>query len=816
MNCLPCLANAVIPVLASRRIFSYPYKLRTQAVLCFALAMTTCEAWNCAQAQQPLQTLHSHVRSAVSNRQAGLVGTLPTEQSMNATIILPLRNQAELTSLLGRLYDPTSPDYRHFLSVDQFTEQFGPTAEDYQAVIDFAHANGLTVTDNPRNHLIVPISGTVAQINQALHVTMRVYQHPSENRTFFSADREPSLNLSVPVAHIAGLNNFSIPRPMLEQAQEGQVIADVTGSGPGGSYLGSDMRAAYYGGTTLNGNRQAVGILEFDGYNLSDVNATFSMASQSYSVPINNVLLDGANAGSDGNDGEQVLDIVQAIGMAPGLSQVRVYIGVATSNALDDANIFNSMATENIAKQISVSWGWEPDDPTTDDVFFQEFAAQGQTVFVASGDNGAFDAAISPYFYPSEDPYVTSVGGTHLTTNGAGGTWASEAAWNSSNGSHEYGSGGGISPDGFAIPSWQAGLANSSNGGSNTVRNEPDVAMEGDFDNYSCSQGSCNGGWAGTSFAAPRWAGFMALVNQQAVEAGNAPQGGLGFINPAIYSVGNGTSYNNDFHDVTSGNNDTDNQPVWFSAVTGYDLVTGWGSPTGQDLIDALAGPQVPGFWLLSSSSTVFVNQGASNSTTITVTDAGGFTGNVTLAVTSTLPTGVTASWGTNPTSGSSILTLTAIGTAPAETANVIITGTSASMTVTTTIAVTVHGPSFVLSASPSSLGINTGQLRHIDNHDDPSIWFYRERESGCNWVTEWRDRNVGHESHNWNQRAHTDGQQNRNAWKRDRDHYWNVRQSDREHHPRTEYLWAELHTFQYRYFEYGPRQQRYSLCIHQ
>jgi hypothetical protein len=203
---------------------------------------------------------------------------------------------------------------------------------------------------------------------------MKVYWHPTEARTFFSPDREPSLNLNVPVAHISGLNNFSKPHPMLTTAAARRAAATVTGSGPGGSYLGSDMRSAYYGGTALAGSGQAVGLFEFDGYDSSDVNLTFSSASQSYSVPINNVLLDGATgANTSGDDTEEVTDIVQTIGMAPGLSQVRVYIGIGG----DDPNIFNAMAAENICKQLSVSWGWSPDDPATDDIFFQEFAAQG-------------------------------------------------------------------------------------------------------------------------------------------------------------------------------------------------------------------------------------------------------------------------------------------------------------------------------------------------------------------------------------------------------------------------------------------------------
>ena len=650
-----------------------------------------------AEAQQ-LQVLRQHVRAEVSDHRAALAGAMPADQQIHASIVLPLRNQAALTSLLSRLYDPSSPDYRHFLSVAQFTDQFGPSNDDFQAVVAFAQANGLTLGDLPANRLVVPFVGTVSQINTAFNVQMNVYQHPTESRTFFSPDREPSLNLSVPVDHISGLDDFSKPRHMSVLGPSNQQAATVLGSGPGGSYLGSDMRAAYYGGTTLTGNGQAIGLVEFGGYSLSDVNLTFSNAGQTYNVPINNVLLDGATGAPTESDAEETLDIVQAVGMAPGLSQVRVYIGVGS----DDANVLNSMASENLAKQLSCSWGWRPADPTAADVFFEEMAAQGQSFFTSSGDSGAFDAAINPFFYPAEDQYVTAVGGTHLATSSAGGSWVSETVWNSQG----DGSGGGISPDSISIPSWQVGLATSANGGSSTLRNVPDVAMEGDFDNYACALGVCEGTYAGTSFAAPRWAGFMALVNQQAVESGNAPNGGLGFINPTLYRLAQVAS-STDFHDITVGNNDTDNQPLWFSAVAGYDLTTGWGSANGQSLINDLAGPQVPGFWLGSAQSTIPVNPGGTGTATLSVTDAGGFTGSVNLAVSSALPTGVTASFSPNPATGSSVLTLTATNSAPSASQAITITGTSGTLTASTNVTVAVHAPSFTLAASPAAVGIN-------------------------------------------------------------------------------------------------------------
>jgi subtilase family serine protease len=254
--------------------------------------------------------LRNHVRTEVTDHRAAVYETMPLDQPMRASIVLPLRNKAALTSLLQRLYDPTSPEYRHFLSMAEFTDQFGPTSADFQAVVAFAKANGLTVTDLPSNRLVVPVAGTAAQINAAFNVQMTVYQHPTENRTFFSPDREPSLNLSVAVAHIAGLDNFSLPRPMSVQGPGNLQAETVAGSGPGGAYLGSDMRGAYYGGTMLDGNGQSVGILEFGGYDPNNVNLTFSNAGQTTNVPVNNVLLDGATAGTAGDDTEQVLDAV--------------------------------------------------------------------------------------------------------------------------------------------------------------------------------------------------------------------------------------------------------------------------------------------------------------------------------------------------------------------------------------------------------------------------------------------------------------------------------------------------------------------------
>ena len=132
-------------------------------------------------------------------------------------------------------------------------------------------------------------------------------------------------------------------------------------------------------------------------------------------------------------------------------------------------------------------------------------------------------------------------------------------------------------------------MITSTNKGSTTYRNGPDVAMEANFDNFTCQDGGCSGDYGGTSFAAPRWTGFFTLVNQQSVANGN---GWIGFPNPQLYSIGLGTNYSSNFHDITAGfNPPSTGGGTGFHAGTGYDLVTGWGSPNGITLIDSLATP---------------------------------------------------------------------------------------------------------------------------------------------------------------------------------------------------------------------------------
>lgn len=643
---------------------------------------------------EPQSLLTRHVREATLNGQAPAVGRLPATQSMRLVLVLPLRNQDALDSFLKELYDPSSPSYRQFLTVEEFTARFGPTQEDYNAVINFAAAHGLTVVGTSRNRVNLDVTGSVASIEEAFHLTMGTYRHPTEDRTFYAPDREPTPDLAVRLWHISGLDNYSIPRPAVMRRDMSVRPNATTGSGPSASFLGSDMRAAYYGGA-LTGTGQTLGLLEYAGTDLADLTTYFNNAHETNNVSITLKSTDGTSvtclARSDCDDTEQTLDMTQAIGMAPGLSSLVMYVGSS------DSAIFNSMATASpLNAQLSSSWTWSPADPSTDNPYFTEFAAQGQNLFQAAGDSGRWTASGSgAEIFPADDVYVTSVGGTDLDTSSAGGPWSSETAWSDG--------GGGISPDKYAIPSWQTSAAGGCSSCSKTFRNGPDVSANANFTFYVCAdQTTCTANeYGGTSFAAPMWAGYLALVNEQALLNGNPT---VGFINPTLYSIGAGSSYDGDFHDITSGSNG-------FSATTGYDLATGWGSPNGSGLITALSGTtSSPSFTVSTSPASVSVVQGSSGASTITAAISGGFDSAIALSATGQ-PMGVTVTFSPTsiaaPGSGTSTATLAVASTTATGTYTITVTGVGGGVTQTTTISLTVTSSvsaDFTISASPIAI----------------------------------------------------------------------------------------------------------------
>ncbi|WP_263373767.1 S53 family serine peptidase [Granulicella aggregans] len=658
----------------------------------------------------PAQSVMTHhVREVTRTGEARLIGRKPSAEVMSLDLVLPLRDPAGLKAFLADLYNPKSPTFHKYLTPAEFTAMFGPTQAQYDEVLAFAKNNALTVTGGSRDGMEVQVKGTVAAVESAMHIALRTYQHPTEDRVFFAPDREPTPNLSFNLWHVSGLDNYSLPHALhvskTEYAQAHGISPEAvkthasTGSGPSASFLGSDMRAAYATGTTLTGAGQNLGLFEYLGTDLADLTTYYKNVGQTNNVPITLLSTDGTStscldtrAGGNCDDTEQTLDMTQALGMAPGLASLTMYVG-----SLDTA-IISSMTTHSpLPTTIGCSWGWTPADPTTLDPYFQKMSAQGQNFFAASGDSSTWSSKNEAW--PADDAYVVSVGGTDLVTSSAAGPWSSETAW--------VDSGGGITPDSIAIPSYQqlSGVINSSNKGSTTLRNGPDVSANANFSFYTCAdQTTCLANeYGGTSFAAPMWAAYIALVDQQLVANGKPT---IGFINPTIYSQNVTSAYATNFHDITSGTSGS------YSATTGYDLVTGWGSPKPA-LITALTGTTTPtnDFSIAATSTTIAA--GASGTSSITTAVTAGAAETITLSASS--PTGITVAFnpGSVTSGGGSTATITVASTVAAGTYSVLITGTAASgshtATITLTVTSTTGSGSFTVAVSPTAGSLPRG-----------------------------------------------------------------------------------------------------------
>lgn len=524
------------------------------------------------------------VRRALQGHLESEIKALPplrqvtSSQSVRMAISLPWRNTNQLHQLLAGLYDPGSPQYRHFLTPSEFTSQFGPTEADYQAVLDFAAAHGWVITGRHPNRMLLDVEAPASAIESAFQVHLNLYQHPTEDRLFFAPDVEPSVPSEILILDVSGLSNYRLPKSRgLRRVSPGQLTPHV-GSGANQSYTAKDIRAAYAPGEPMTGVGQSVGLLEFDGFYAGDITKYRQYCGLS-TITIQTVLIDGFNGvpstGSNSGNVEVALDIEMVMAMAPGVAKILVYEG-DTYSAPND--LISRMVNDNLAAQLSSSWSFGSGPVAATDQLFQQAAAQGQSFFNASGDDGA---VIGPVPVPDESPYITLVGGTTLTTSGPVGSYVSERVWNAGGGTSST---GGISPT-YPIPDWQVGISMSANRGSSSKRNIPDVALLAD-NVFAYADNGQQETLTGTSCAAPLWAGVAALANQRAATLG---QPRIGFVNPTLYALFKQSVPSTYFHDITVGNNAKTGSNNKFPAVPGYDLCTGLGTPLVSQVISALA-----------------------------------------------------------------------------------------------------------------------------------------------------------------------------------------------------------------------------------
>ncbi|MGX9882443.1 S53 family peptidase [Streptomyces sp. NPDC002276] len=495
------------------------------------------------------------------NHDASRTGAVAAGKRISVAISLTPRNDKALDTFVANVSNPRSSSYGHYLTKAQFAARFGRTDAEVKQVKDFLRAQGLTVGKVHSGNLLVDASGTAAQLEKAFGTKLSTWKDAKSGRAFYANETAPTLPTGIAglVSDVTGLNN----RAQLHHQGSAKVNPH---NGPGGGYTPAQIKGGYNVSGTYTGSGQKIALLEFDGFqqsNITKYDTNYSLGSPTPTVS----KVDGGSGALGDGQVEVELDIEVLHAIAP-KANVTVFEG--PNSDAGEVDTYQAIVDSGIPTT-SISWGASESQRTTSninavDAVFKAGAAEGLGFYAASGDDGSDDAGdgTTTVDYPAADPYVTGVGGTTLTVTSAN-AWSKETAWS--------GGGGGKSSV-FKIPSWQTAVQKTAGGG---YRQVPDVsALANPSPGVSIySQGSW-GTVGGTSAAAPEWAAFGALYNQQAAAAGKA---NLGFANPALYTA-KGTG----FHDITSGSNGA------YSSATGWDFTTGWGSYNAATLAAKLLG----------------------------------------------------------------------------------------------------------------------------------------------------------------------------------------------------------------------------------
>jgi kumamolisin len=563
---------------------------------------------------------------------------LPTDERIRLSLVVNL-DQELMKRTLDEIYSQP-PGQRHFLTSAEFAQKFS-VAEKRQRLREFAQASGFDLDSDDRpSSQHVKVSAPAGLIEKAFGLELRRYRGP-DGRVFRGHETEPLIPASL-VPHlgsILGLSNSVVAHPHLQPhlqpgsaAVAGPASAGAPrpalltgGSGPQGGLGPADIKAIYGLSGGLTGAGQEVAIFELDGFVQTDidlytthfgipsltVNYTSPDATPNLCGPFQADACNGPTlAGTQGDEGgnsdngmiEVALDIEMVEAMVPGATSLQIY--TCNLQAGNYLTCYDQIATDNTCKVVSTSWGTavEQQNPaymTAEYSTDMQLAMQGQTLYAAAGDNGAYDCGGESQLCvddPGAQPYVTSVGGTSLSGT-VSPVSVTETVWNNGynqNAGAFIGGGGGVAnyvsgSTYFPIPSYQTGVSGLA---SNSYRNVPDVALNADpvSSPYSvcvgascnnCNMVTCTTLIGGTSAAAPLWAGLTALANQQrATYFGHADP--LGQANTYFYILGPGSAYTSVFNDITSGSNGA------FAARIGYDNASGWGSFKANQMIDAM------------------------------------------------------------------------------------------------------------------------------------------------------------------------------------------------------------------------------------
>lgn len=494
----------------------------------------------------------------------------------DADLVMP--GYGQIPAVAAAIADPSSPDYHHFLSAADFGARFGLPEAAIRQVAGWFTGHGFQVTDRPANRSEIGLRGTAAQLRRAFGVqlTMRTDPAGGAYQVPLGAAIVPP-ELRPQVTGLSGLDTSPAIRPQPH-------------FGPANGLHPADLVKAYGIGALraegLDGSGQSVAVVSFDTFDPKDI-AAFDRATGISGPAIQSIRLPGAAKKPGEGQDEVSLDLETIRAIAP---KAQIYDYEAPQSA-DWSDIIDRIVEDHKVQIVSVSWGLcEPTvgprvgDP--DDVALASAELSGLSIFVSSGDAGAYDCLDEgdgqqrdfevAVDYPAVSPHVIAVGGTYLSLR-QDGSYLGEAAWQDPLG--QSGSGGGLSAV-FPRPSWQAGPG-VDNAASDGKRQVPDVAGPADPASgmfvVAAGQAETVGG---TSAATPFWAGSMVLAAQLAAQDGISR---LGFLDPVLYALA--TTHQADgtlFHDVTVGSN------LLYPATAGWDYATGWGSPQLGTLVPAI------------------------------------------------------------------------------------------------------------------------------------------------------------------------------------------------------------------------------------
>jgi subtilase family serine protease len=554
-------------------------------------------------------------------RSVSLVGQTPGSRALHIDIVLKPRDPSALSALALAVSTPGSPDRGRFLTAGQFAARFGQPAPVIQAADAALREVGLTPGRATANGLVIPVSTTVRQAEASLRVHFADYRLASGRVAFenTSAPRLPAALARVTTA-VIGLNNLATPvtSPLAAASPSGAAPAAgpraaAKAHGPAAcksavkaavktaGHTYSKLAAAYsISGLYKKGHLGAgtrIALFELDSWQASDI--TSFQKCYKTKVSLSTVKVDGG-AGSGPGGGEATLDIETAIALAP-KSKLTVYDAPGSNYAKSAVDEYTKIFDSDSAQILSVSYGLcesyvkslSPGLIASENTLFEQAATEGISVFVASGDTGSEGcnrvdkSKALAVLDPASQPFVTSVGGTDLSSVGPP---PKERVWNES--AKAEGAGGGGISSVWPMPPWQSGPGVISTRSSGTpcaaatgdCREVPDVAASSDPAHGYIIR--WRGAWraiGGTSAATPLWAAMMADI-----ESGTSPVQRAGFLNPLLYATA--AAGKGSFHDITAGNNDyTGSHDKLYPATAGYDMASGLGSPVATKLASDIA-----------------------------------------------------------------------------------------------------------------------------------------------------------------------------------------------------------------------------------